>query len=65
MRCGIGSLSFIAILNYIDLFFDSADVNEDLKQYLMLLSSREDVPLVRKKFLESSNAEELDGETEF
>lgn len=60
MRCGIGSLIFIAILNYIDLFFESADVYEDLKPYLMLLNSREDVPLVRNKFKESSNAEELD-----
>lgn len=65
MRCGIGSLIFIAILNYIDLFFESSDVNEDLKPYLMLLNSREDVPLVRSKFMESANAEDLDGDTEF
>ena len=60
MRCGIGSLIFIAILNYIDLFFESADVYEDLGPYLKLLNSLDDVPLVRKKFIESSNAEELD-----
>ena len=32
--------------------------------YLVLLNSSEDVPLVRDKFLQSSNAEELDGESE-
>ena len=50
MQCGIGSNFFILVLEYIDLFFDKADVLEDLEPYLKLLNQAEDVNAVKERF---------------
>lgn len=43
------------MLEYIDLFFDKADVLDDLKPYLMLLNSNDDVMNVRDRFRDRIN----------
>ena len=52
MQCGIGSNFFTLMLEYIDYFFDKADVLEDLKPYLKLLNNTDDVLNVRDRFRE-------------
>jgi len=49
MPCGSGSPFFTLLLEYIDLFHDKFDVLDDLRPYLLLLSSA-DVIHVRDMF---------------
>ena len=63
MQCGIGSNFFILMLEYIDLFYDKADVLEDLTPYLKLLNATDDVANVRDRFRDRINqAEQTEGE---
>ena len=39
LQCGIGSNFFTLLMEYIDHFFDKADVLDDLKSYLKLLNN--------------------------
>ena len=39
MQCGVGTKFFELILEYIDLFYDSFNVTDDLRPYFKMLSS--------------------------
>jgi len=47
------------LLEYIDLFFDKADVLDDTKAYLMLLNGQDDVMNVRERFRDRIGQAEL------
>ena len=63
MQCGVGSNFFILMLEYIDLFYDKADVLEDLQPYLKLLNATDDVNNIRDRFRDRiQQAENMEGE---
>ena len=63
LQCGIGSNFNSLLLEYIDHFYDKADVLEDLKPYLKLLNQTDDVIHMRDRFRERiSAAETQEGE---
>ena len=63
MQCGIGSNFYILMLEYMDLFYDKADVMEDLEPYLKLLNYYDDVNAVKDRFRDRiTQIEEMEGE---
>ena len=63
LQTGVGSNFFSLLLEYIDHFYDKADVLEDLRPYLKLLNNTDDVTSVRDRFRERiSAAETQEGE---
>ena len=45
--CGVGSIYFTLMLEYIDIFYDKADVAQDLRPYFKLLSAPEDTESIQ------------------
>lgn len=50
--CGVGSNFFTILLDYIDMFFDKEDVVDDVKPYLKLLNSTDDLTFIRERLQE-------------
>jgi hypothetical protein len=64
-QVGEGSQFLLTILEYIDNFYDKADVTEDLKPYLRLLNPEADVETVKLRLVDRiKQAEQIEAESE-
>ena len=51
-QVGAGTNFFVLMTEYMDLFYDKADVTEDLRPYFKLLNSEQDVEAMKERLMD-------------